>query len=168
MTGRGGAGRRGGRAGAALGPNATDPVTNNVRLDPAAAGLNGRTEDGEYLGLFGEQEQDEEPELESELGDLLRYLLLLLPLTGGVGGGVGRLHRAVRSPSPSVEALAETFRASSVLGSLSEPVLVGSDAWFSETPSPPAASDSWPIGSGSGEASDACLVCGGRWSTEPQ
>lgn len=55
-------------------------------------------EEEEYLGLFGEQDaqleeedDDDDLELESERGDRPRYLLLSLPLTGGLGGGVGRM-----------------------------------------------------------------------------
>lgn len=68
----------------------------------------------EYLGLFGEQDEQLEDEdddeldleLESERGDLLRYLLLSLPLTGGLGGGVGRIDGGfwvLLSPSVTAE-----------------------------------------------------------------
>lgn len=85
------------------------------------------TRDEEHLGRFGEQEQDEELEPESERGDLTRYLLLLRPLPGGVGGGVGRPHSAAllsSRPPLSAAFLGENRRASSVLVSVSELVLV--------------------------------------------
>lgn len=65
----------------------------------------------DYFRLFGEGEaeleddeddEEEELELESERGDLLRYLLLSLPLAG-LGGGVGRVHGAVLSSAARLQ-----------------------------------------------------------------
>lgn len=96
------------------------------------------TED-DYFCLFGEgdaelQEDDDDEErelqLESEQGDLLRYLLLSLPLAGGLGGGVGSVHGAVLSSDVrpqccSVAALAE--RTLSADGLISDLVLCCSE-----------------------------------------
>lgn len=81
----------------------------------------------EYLGLFGEQDEQLEDddddddeldlELESERGDLLRYLLLSLPLTGGLGGGVGRIDGGFWVLlSPSVTAVSENRASEQVQG----------------------------------------------------
>lgn len=50
---------------------------------------------GEGDAELEEDDKEEELELESERGDLLRYLLFSLPLARGLGGGVGRVHNAV-------------------------------------------------------------------------
>ncbi len=94
-----------------------------------------------YFCLFGEGEaelQDEEEEeeeeeeeqelaLESERGDLLRYLLFSLPLTGGLGGGVGRVHGAVWSSAARPQSCCATLSGSdgtlSVDGFVSDLVL---------------------------------------------
>lgn len=84
----------------------------------------------EYLNLFGErdeeldeeeEEEDRELELESDRGDLLLYLLFSLPLTGGLGGGVGKVHGAVLSsllPRSSLAAHSANCRALSVVSDL--------------------------------------------------
>lgn len=57
---------------------------------------------------FGERDEDEDEE--EEEGELeperyLRYLLRSLPLTGGLGGGVGRVHRLVLCSAACSEAV---------------------------------------------------------------
>lgn len=52
---------------------------------------------GEGDAELEEDDDDKEEELESERGDLLRYLLFSLPLAGGLGGGVGSVHDTVSS-----------------------------------------------------------------------
>lgn len=82
----------------------------------------------------GEQEDEEEGdeeqelELESEWGELLRCLLLSLPLAGGLGGGVGRAHGttlclAADLQVGSVAMLCESVRSMSVEGAVSGPFL---------------------------------------------
>lgn len=75
-------------------------------------------EDDDYFCLFGErdadleeedEEEEEQLELESDRGDLLRYLLFCLPLTG-LGGGVGSVHgAALASPAPTSARPAGSF-----------------------------------------------------------
>lgn len=63
----------------------------------------------DYFCLFGERDEDEdEEEQEIELEperDPRRYLLRSLPLTGGLGGGVGRVHRLVLCSAACSEAV---------------------------------------------------------------